>query len=117
MKQFLLKNKVIISAVVAALILTIQPIIQSGTYDPKALALAAFLAVLGALGNQLKGKTHSIAGVIGAVLIYVREAMEMGHFTWSGVIGSAFLAFLMFLSQSLKEDDKELKNPINLNDE
>lgn len=106
MRKFINTNRVIISAILGALVLSIQPIIQNGDFDIKSIALASVVAVLGVIGNAWKGKTASILGVLSAVSLSITQALTTGSFTWNSVIGNAVLAVLLFMAEGLRAPEK-----------
>lgn len=102
MKYFIQKNYVFISAIVSALILTLQQFIGTTSIDWPAIAYAAFVAIVGTVANEWKGKGITIAGIIGTVANTFITVENTGNFTWDQFMLSVLVAVLTAFVTSLK---------------
>lgn len=84
-ENFFQKYQVLISGLAGALVLVLQQFISTAEVglDYKALILAALVAVGGYLGNALRGRGVSVAGIIGVVGTTFATIQGTGHFTWA----------------------------------
>lgn len=92
------KNQVIISGLAGALLLVLQQFIGKDTIDYKALLLAALVGVGGYLGNALRGKGVSIAGILGVVATAAATIASTGKFTWAQFGFSVIVGFLAIVA-------------------
>jgi peptidoglycan/LPS O-acetylase OafA/YrhL len=107
MKQFISKNKVVIAAVVAAIIMTLQQATQSGETSWKAIGLAVLFALIGVFANQWKGKGLTITGILGTLANAFITIQQTGQFSWDQFIMSAIIALLLAVSGSLQPEPHE----------
>jgi hypothetical protein len=107
MKNFILKNKVIISAFISALILVLQQAMSTGATECKAIGFAALLALLGVLAREWKGQGVTISGIIGTLAGVFVNIQSTGSFTWNEFLLSAAVAILMAVSSTLQPAAKE----------
>lgn len=98
MKKFLNDNKVVIAAVISAIVLVLQQALSTPPVNWKAIGMAALIAVLGVLANQWKGKGLTIFGIIGNLSYAFVTIWQTGTFTWNEFILQAVLAVLMTLA-------------------
>jgi uncharacterized protein YcfJ len=126
--SFWQKNQVLITSIASALIMFLQPVIDSGQeIDWKVIGLGALAVVAGIIGNEFRGKGQSIAGILGAIAYSYMEVMKTGELSWdrfilSVVIGIAGLAAPPFKSigyektdiikQAKKEGELDVPTPI-----
>ncbi|HEU4574623.1 MAG TPA: hypothetical protein VFS36_06435 [Chitinophagaceae bacterium] len=110
MKEFILKNKVLVSAIVSALILTLQQALSSGSIDWKAIGFACLIAIIGVIANQWKGGGVTVLGILGTLAGVFHTIWTTGSFTWNEFILSAIVAILMAVSQSLQPAPQQQPN-------
>jgi hypothetical protein len=101
-QAFIAANQVLLLAVVSALILVIQQAASEGPISFKALAYAAFLAVLGVVANQWRGRGLTITGIIGTFAGVAQNIYATGNFTWNEFILSALLAVMLAAASALQ---------------
>lgn len=112
MKEFISKNRVLISGLLGAVILVIQQYMQAGPLSFKALGLAVFLTVISFLAKEWKGKTATVYGVIGAVLSAVGMQLESGKpLMWSQLFASLLLAALLAFAEGLRSPENRTHIP------
>jgi uncharacterized membrane protein YccC len=107
MKDFILKNKVLLSAIISAIILVLQQSLSSGSTNWKAIGFAAFISVLGVIANQWKGQGVTMTGIIGTLAGVFYNNYSTGVFTWNEFILSALLALLMAVAATLQPEKKD----------
>jgi hypothetical protein len=106
--KFLQKNKVLISALLSAIILTIQQALSSHQIDWKVMGFALLLSVLGVVANQWKGSGVTITGIIGTLAGVFVNIYQTGTFTWNEFILSSVVAILMAVSSTLQPENKKV---------
>lgn len=99
--NFLAKNKVLIIALIGALITVITPYATATSIPVQSVSLAALIAVLGVFANQWKGQGASILGVLGSVSGSVADMLTTGHFTWIAFGTTTAIALGGFFATSL----------------
>lgn len=104
--NFINNNKVLVSALISALVLVLQQALQSGSTNWKAIGFAALIAVIGVIANQWKGKGLTILGIIGTLAGVFHTIWTTGTFTWNEFILSALLAILSAVAASLQPGDQ-----------
>lgn len=102
MKQFLDKYKVLLTAIAAALSVTLQQFIGADKVDWKALGIAAILSVSGIIGNYLRGQYASMAGIIGVAGMTLNQLLSGGKITWDQVALSFAVAFFAMVAPPAK---------------
>jgi len=101
MKKFLNDNKVVIAAIVSAIILVLQQALSTPPINWKAIGMAALIAVLGVLANNWKGKGITILGIIGNLSYAFVTIYQTGQFTWHEFILQSVLAILMTIAPTV----------------
>lgn len=102
MQKFLTNNKVLISALVSALVLVLQQYMAPGAdFSWKAIGIASLLAVIGVVANQWKGQGVTIFGIIGTLAGVFHNIWTTGTFTWNEFILASLVAILTTLAPSL----------------
>lgn len=107
MTKFLNNNKVLVAALVSALVLVVQQALQNPPVEWKAVGLAALIAVLGVIGNQWKGQGLSITGIIGNLAYAFVTIYQTGQFSWDQFILQAVLAILTTLAPTVMPERKD----------
>lgn len=102
MRDFIFRNKVVISAFLSAIILVLQQALSTHTTDLKALGFAALIAVLGVVANQWKGQGVTVTGILATLAGVFINIQQSGTFTWNEFILSALVALLTAVSSSLQ---------------
>ncbi|MFZ4056993.1 MAG: hypothetical protein ACOYKE_02590 [Ferruginibacter sp.] len=105
MKSFIGKNRVMIGAVLSALLLVLQQFTGVSAIDWKAIGFAALIAVLGVFANSWKGKGITLVGIVGSVSNAFVVVYQTGVFSWNTFILSATIALLSAFIESLKAYD------------
>jgi hypothetical protein len=113
MKKFIDHNKVLLSAIVAALMMTIQQALSARQTSFKVIGFAVLIAVIGVIANQWKGKGVTITGIVGTLAGVFINLYQTGTFTWNEFILSAVVALLTAVSGSLQPEkhEEEVKLP------
>lgn len=83
MKNWILKNKVMLSAFIAAIVLTLQQQYTSHVTDYRVIGFALFLAVLGVASNKWGGSGWSITGILLNLGGIFTNIYQTGTFTWN----------------------------------
>lgn len=96
MKQFLQKNQVFLSGILSAIAVSLQQFLGKPSIDYKILGLALAIGVGGYLGNQLRGKGISVAGLLGIGGTTIATIAQTGTITWAQ-FGISFVAGLLTL--------------------
>lgn len=107
MKKFLSENKVLLSAIVSALVLVFQQALATPPVNPKAIALASLIAILGVIANQWRGKGLTILGILGNMSYAFVTIWQTGSFTWNEFFVQALLAVLTAILPSLQPAKEE----------
>ncbi len=108
-KQFLTKNKVLLTGIASALLLVLQQYTGVTPVDFRALGVACLLAVAGVIGNYLKGQYLSMAGIIGIAFMALKELLTSGHVNWDQFIISLAVAALTLAVPAPQLLDKDKK--------
>ena len=101
MKQFIQTNRVFLSALLSAVLLVVQQFATQPQVNLKAVGFAVFIAVLGVVANQWKGKGVTITGIAGTFAGVALNILQTGTFTWNEFIMSVTIALLTAVSTSL----------------
>ena len=104
------KYSPLVTAILGALSLVLQQYLGKEDVDFKVIGFAALIAVLGVVSTFLKGKTSTIAVIIGTVGYTLYDMLSGGTFTWEQFIITGMLAIITTLSPSItpeQEDDIE----------
>lgn len=109
MKKILSDNKVLIAAIVSAVVLVLQQALSTPPINWKAIGMAALIAVLGVLSNQWKGKGLSIMGIIGNLSYAFISIQNTGNFSWEQFIVQALLALLTTLAPTIMPEKAKEK--------
>jgi hypothetical protein len=107
MKKFLNDNKVVIAAIVSAIILVLQQALSAPPINWKAIGMAALIAVLGVLANNWKGKGITILGIIGNLSYAFVTIWQTGQFSWHEFALQAVLAILMTIAPTVTPERVE----------
>ena len=102
MKKWILANKVFLSALISAVIVSLQQALSKATTDWKAIGWALVIVILGTIGNQWKGKGVSITGIIGTVAYNFVTIWQTGTFTWGQFSLTTVVALLMMVADTLQ---------------
>jgi hypothetical protein len=114
LKNFISHNRVLLSAIVAALVMTIQQAVSSKQTSLKVIGFAILISIIGVIANQWKGKGVTMTGIIGTLAGVFIDIQQSGTFTWNEFILSAVVAILTAVSGSLqpeKHEPDEVKLP------
>lgn len=138
-ETFFQKYQVLIAGLAGALVLVLQQFVSNAEtqLDYRALGLAALVAIGGYLGNALRGRGVSVAGILGVVGTTFATIQSSGHFTWAQFGLGVTIGFLAIVApppkpatyetnaliKEAKEvppenqviDDTHLPNPLNPN--
>ena len=106
MKQFIVTHKVIISALLSALILVFQQFQTAAAINYLAFAYACLLAILGAIANQWKMKGTTILGFVGTAAYVFTTTAAGGNFAWPQFFMSLMGAILLAFTSELNADIK-----------
>ncbi|GAA4328628.1 hypothetical protein [Flaviaesturariibacter amylovorans] len=104
MKSFIQRNQVLLSAVLSAVVLTLQQLLTQKETSLKVVGFAVFIAVLGAIANQWKGRGVTVTGILGTLAGVVTNVHQSGSFTWNELVLSALVALLTAASSSLRPE-------------
>lgn len=114
LKKILSKYKVLLTAIVASLTLTLQQFVGVPEVSWKAIGLAALLGVVGVVGNFLRGQYVSMAGIIGIASMAISEVAQGHVINWQQLMISLAVAFLALVSPPPKlrsyENDPTIKS-------
>lgn len=120
MKDFILRNKVIIAAFLSALVLVLQQALSTGQTDLKAIGFAAFVALLGVAARNWAGQGVTVLGILGTLSGVFINIQSTGTFTWNEFILSAVIALLTAITGTLAPsaaEDKQAKMPYSPRDD
>lgn len=107
MKKFLSDNKVVIAAIVSAIVLVLQQTLSTPPINWKAIGMATLIAVLGVLANNWRGKGLTIFGIIGNLSYAFVTIQQTGQFTWEEFILQALLALLTTFAPTITPEREE----------
>jgi hypothetical protein len=102
MKKWISDNAVFLSALLSAIIVSLQQALSNSVIDWKAIGWALIVVVLGTIGNQWKGKGLSLSGIVGTVAYNFVTIWQTGTFTWSQFILTTVIALLMLITATLQ---------------
>jgi hypothetical protein len=102
MKEFIIKNRVLVSGIISALLLALQQFIGIEKIDYKVVAYAGLMAVISVLANTWKLKGLTIAGIIGTLAKVFYDVQTGGEFSWEKFGILACIALLSATSEALK---------------
>jgi len=95
MKEFILKHKVFITGLLAAIALVLQQYVGTEAFDTKVALFAAFMAGLGFLADQWKGQALSFLGIIGNMAyVFIQVHDAAAPFSWQQFILQSILAII-----------------------
>lgn len=98
MKQFLKDNQVLLSGLAGAVILVLQQFVGTAAFNWKVVLLALGVGVGGFLGNNLKGKGVSVAGLIGTAGTSIATIAATGEFSWTQFAITFAIGFLALVA-------------------
>ncbi len=107
MKKFLNENKIMLAAIISAVVLVLQQAMSTPPIDWKAIGLASLIAVLGVIANHWKGKGLTIFGIVGNLSYAFVTIWQTGTFTWNEFILQAVLAVLTTLAPTVMPEREE----------
>jgi hypothetical protein len=113
LKTFISNNRVILSAIVGSLSITLTSYLQPGPISYSALGLAALIAVLGVLAKEWQGKSASVLGIFGSAAGAVATMLSQHAFSWASFGVTAAVAVLGFLSTGLQGASTTSTNVVN----
>jgi len=96
-----MKYSGLIAAILGAIALVIQQSMQAGEMDLKVVGFAALIAAIGAASIWLKGKTGTLAAIIGTVGYTFYNIWQSGTFTWNEFILTSVLAVITLIAPTL----------------
>jgi hypothetical protein len=102
MKKWISDNTVFLSALLSAIIVSLQQTLSNSVIDWKAIGWALVIVVMGVVGNQWKGKGLSLTGIIGTVAYNFVTIWQTGTFTWNQFILTTVIALLMLVTATLQ---------------
>ncbi len=94
MKDFFMKNKVLIIGLLSAILLAISEIVKGNDASIKMLIFSAVVAGLSFLAKNLRGQAASIAGLIASALTAYLTQQETGHVSWAQIVTQTLIALL-----------------------
>lgn len=112
MSDFLLKNKVFLLGLAAAITVVLQQFLGQPEVDWKVVGYAAFMAVLSYIANAWRGQGVTIAGIIGTLAGTFVAIQQTGNFTWNQFIISSIAAILAAVAPPPKLLEYEESEPI-----
>ena len=101
MKDFILKNKVVLASFLSAIVLVLQQALSTGQTDWKAIGFAGLIAALGVAARQWAGQGVTVLGIIGTLAGVFHTIQTTGTFTWNEFILSSLIAVLTAVAASL----------------
>jgi hypothetical protein len=107
MNTFLKNNKVLVTALLSALLIVLQQAFLHADMNFIAILFAAFVALLGVVANQWKGQGFTITGIIGTIANAFVDTQTGGHFTWRMFTLSALVAIIAALISAMNANKKE----------
>lgn len=102
MKQWLMKNKVVIIGVLAAAFLAVSEAVKGGEASIKVLVFSGLIAAAGWVANNLRGQVASIVGLVGNALVTYLTMQENGSVSWAQILIQFILGVLAILSAPAK---------------
>jgi len=112
MKEFIVKNKVLLIALLSALLLVTQQVVSTVEINYIAIAYAAAMALLGVLANEWKGGGITVTGIIGTVSYAFIQVWDGSALTWKQFGTMAATAFISALISSLKSYNNDVATPV-----
>jgi hypothetical protein len=86
LKEFLYENKVFLSGLLGAILLTLQQFIGADTIEWKGIAFAAIIAALSYLAKNLRGQVASMAGIVLTVFMQYVEMNQSDVVNWEQLL-------------------------------
>lgn len=103
MKEFFIKNKVLIIGLLSAIALPVYDLIQKGETSTKVIAMAASVAITSYLARNLRGQWATISGIVGTVLAtYITQDQSGQPISWAQLILQGVILFLSASSSPAK---------------
>lgn len=106
MKKFFFKHRALIGGIVAALIITLREF-NSSAIDWTAVGFACVLAVLGVIGNYLKGQATTLGGIFGTFVLALTEMLRTGSFDQDSLFYLSAIALLTTIAPTVVPQKKE----------
>jgi hypothetical protein len=107
MKNFIAKNWVFISGLLASLTVTLQQFIGQSEISWKAIGFAVLMTVLSYAANQWKGKGISFTGIIGTLSGVFITVQQTGAFNWNQFVLYSLVAILAAASPNPQPATKQ----------
>lgn len=107
MKDFIIKNKVFLSGLAAAIAVVVQQFLGTPEINWKAVGFAAGMAVLSYIANQWRGQGVSILGIVGTLAGTFVSVHNTGNFTWNQFILASVAALLAAVAPPPKQKEYE----------
>lgn len=110
MKDFLIKNKVFLLGLAAAIAVVVQQFLGTPEINWKVVGFAAGMAALSYVANQWRGQGVSILGIVGTLAGTFVSIHNTGNFTWNQFILASVAALLAAVAPPPKQKEYE-KSP------
>lgn len=101
MKQFLTKNYVFITGLLAALTLFLEQALVAGPVDLKVIGTGALMAIIGYVANTWKKGGLTVTGILGSLAVVFVQLKTTGTVDWTTFSLLAILKVLTAASSAL----------------
>lgn len=102
MKQFFLKNKVLIVGLLSAVLLAVSELVKGGEASIKMLVFSGVIAALTFLARNLRGQIATMSALFGNALAAFLTQSQTGHVEWSQLVLQTLISLLGALSAPAK---------------
>lgn len=112
MKDFIIKNKVFLLGLAAAITVVVQQFLGTPEINWKVVGFAAGMAALSYVANQWRGQGVSILGIVGTLAGTFVSIHNTGNFTWNQFILASVAALLAAVAPPPKQLEYEKSQTI-----
>lgn len=102
MKQFLIKNKVVIIGVATAIALAISELVKGGEASTKVLIFSAMIAGASWVARNLRGQWATISGLVGNSLAAYLTMQETGNVSYAQLLLQFIISLLAVIAAPAK---------------
>lgn len=112
MKDFLDKNKVLLTGLAGAIAIVLQQYLSAEVIDWKVIGFAVMIAGLSFFAKEWRGQGVTILGIIGSIAGVISEELTKGQVDFSKLILYAIVAVLGAVAPPVKLNTYEQSSPI-----
>lgn len=107
MKEFLNKNKVFITGLLAAILVVLQQYVGQPEVSFKVVGYAVFVAAVSYLARNLRGQWQTIVTAVGTLVSTFVTMQQAGEVSWNQIILQAMILLIGIATGPVKLQDYE----------